>query len=99
VEIHEEKVFAHLDEQKERDTGTWVLDTEVTNHKSGCQAAFMKIDMTVLGTVRFDDDSVLWIEGHRTVVFMHKNGESRSSNGVYFIPCLTTNIVSIGQLD
>jgi hypothetical protein len=32
-------------------------------------------------------------------MFMCKNGESRSFNGVYFIPCLTTNIMSVGQLD
>jgi hypothetical protein len=36
VEIHEEKVFTHLDEEKERDAGTWVLDTGVTNHMFGC---------------------------------------------------------------
>jgi hypothetical protein len=36
VEIHEEKVFVHLDE-KERGTGTWVLDTGVTNHMFGCR--------------------------------------------------------------
>jgi hypothetical protein len=34
VEIHEEKVFTHLDEEKERNTGTWVLDTGVMNHMS-----------------------------------------------------------------
>jgi hypothetical protein len=94
VEIHEEKVFTHLDEEKERDAMTWVLDTGVTNHMSGCWAAFMKIDTVVLGTVRFGDDSVAWIEGHGTAVFVCKNGESRSFDGVYFIPCLTTNIVS-----
>jgi hypothetical protein len=44
VEIHEEKVFDHLDKEKERDAGTWVLDTGVTNHMSRCQAAFTKID-------------------------------------------------------
>jgi hypothetical protein len=32
-------------------------------------------------------------------VFVCKNDESRSYNGVYFIPRLTTNIVSVGQLD
>jgi hypothetical protein len=62
VEIHEEKMFAHLDEEKERNTRTWVLDTEATNHMSGCRAAFTKIDTTVLGTVRFGDDSVVRIE-------------------------------------
>jgi hypothetical protein len=34
VEIHEEKAFTHLDEEKERDTRTWVLDTDATNHMS-----------------------------------------------------------------
>jgi hypothetical protein len=36
VEIHEEKVFTHLDEQKERNARTWVLDTGVMKHMSGC---------------------------------------------------------------
>jgi hypothetical protein len=76
MEIHEEKVFAHLDEEKERDTRTWVLDTGATNHMSGCWVAFAKIDTTVLGTVRFGDDAVARIEGHGTVMFVCKNGES-----------------------
>jgi hypothetical protein len=99
VEIHEEKVFAHLDEQKERDAGTWVLDTGAMNHMSGCRAAFTKIDTTVLGTVRFTDDSVAWIEGRGTIVFMCKNGEYQSFDEVNFIPRLTTNIVSVSQLN
>jgi hypothetical protein len=32
-------------------------------------------------------------------VFVCKNGESRSFDGVYFIPRLTTNILSVSQLD
>jgi hypothetical protein len=99
VEIHEEKVFAHLDEEKERDTGTWVLDTGAMNHMYGCRAAFTKIDMMVLGTVCFGDDLVARIEGRWIVVFVCKNGKSRSFNGVYFIPRLTTNIMSVSQLD
>jgi hypothetical protein len=58
VEIHEEKVFTHVDEEKDCDTGTWVLDIGVTNHMSGCREAFMKINTVVLGTVHFGDDSV-----------------------------------------
>jgi hypothetical protein len=33
------------------------------------------------------------------MVFMCKNGEHRSFVGVYFIPRLMANIVSVGQLD
>jgi hypothetical protein len=53
----------------------------------------------VLGTMHFSDDLVARIEGRGTVVFVCKNGESQSFDGVYFIPRLTTNIVSVGQLD
>jgi hypothetical protein len=99
VEIHEEKVFAHLDEEKDRDAGTWVLYTGAINHMFRCWAAFTKIDTVVLGTMRFDDDSVARIEGHETVMFICKNGESRSFDRLYFIPRLTTNIMSVSQLD
>jgi hypothetical protein len=99
VKIHEEKVFTHLDEEKERDAGTWVQDTEVTNYMSGCRTVFTNIDTAVPGTVCFGDDSVVQIEGRETVMFVCKNGESRSFDGVYFIPRLTTNIVSVSQLD
>jgi hypothetical protein len=76
VEIYEEKVFAHRDEQKEHDARTWGLDTGAMNHMSRCRAAFMKIGTTVLGTVYFGDDSVARIEGRETVMFVCKNGES-----------------------
>jgi hypothetical protein len=31
IELKEEKVYAHLDEEKECDVGTWVLDIGATN--------------------------------------------------------------------
>jgi hypothetical protein len=100
IELKEEKMYAHLDEQKERDAGTRVLDTEATNHMSKCRAAFTKLHTAVLGIVHLGDDTVAWIEGHGTVVvFVCKNGESRSLDGVYFIPRLATNIMSIRKLN
>jgi hypothetical protein len=59
VEMHEEKVFTHLDEEKECDAGTWVVDTGATNHMSGCRVAFTRIDTAMLDTVHFIDDSVV----------------------------------------
>jgi hypothetical protein len=55
--------------------------------------------MAVLGTTHFGDDWMAWIEGHNIVVFVCKNGEFWSLKGVYFIPWLATNIMSIEQLD
>jgi hypothetical protein len=66
---------------------------------SGSQATFSKLDAAIRGTVRFGDDSVAEIEGRGVVVFRCKNGKQRSFAGVYFIPRLKANIISVGQLD
>ncbi|KAK2630796.1 hypothetical protein QOZ80_UnG0725510 [Eleusine coracana subsp. coracana] len=63
------------------------------------KAVFEDLDTMVCGSVRFGDDSVTRIEGRGTVMFRCKNGEKRSFAGVYFIPRLTMNIISLGQLD
>ncbi|CAA7392031.1 unnamed protein product [Spirodela intermedia] len=99
IHLREEKVFAHLEEEELRDEEAWVVDTGATNHMSGSRTAFTELDTAVLGTVRFGDDSVARIEGRGAIVFLCKNGEHRSFAGVYYIPRLTTNIVSVGQLD
>jgi hypothetical protein len=98
IELKEEKVYAYLDEEKECDAGTWVLDPWATSHMFGCRAAFTKLGTAVLGTVHYGDDSVVQIEGRKTVVFMCKNSKSRLLEGVYFIPQLATSIMNIGQL-
>ena len=99
VHLREQKVLVHLGAEEEHEATSWVLDTGATNHMSGCRVAFAELDPAVCGTVRFGDDSVARIEGCGTVVFTCKNGEHRSFSGVYYIPRLTTNIVSVGQLD
>jgi transposase InsO family protein len=100
VRLVEHKVLVHLsEEEKNRDTTSWVLDTGATNHMSGARMAFAELDTAVRGSVSFGDGSVANIEGCGTVLFNCKNGEHRSFVGVYYIPRLTSNIISIGQLD
>jgi hypothetical protein len=60
---------------------------------------FSSIDGGTVGTVKFVDGSVVRIEGIGTVLFECKNGEHRAFTSVYFIPSLTTSIISVGQLD
>jgi hypothetical protein len=66
---------------------------------SGSRAAFADLDTSVTGAVRFGDGSVARIEGTGTVLFHYKNGEHRALGNVYFLPRLTANIISVGQLD
>jgi transposase InsO family protein len=97
--VVEAKVFAQLDGGGEHDPAMWILDTGATNHMTGSRSAFAELDTAVTGTVRFGDGSVVRIEGRVTVLFSCRFGEHRGIAGVYYIPRLTANIVSLGQLD
>ncbi|XP_066312267.1 uncharacterized protein [Miscanthus floridulus] len=75
------------------------MDTGASNHMSGSRVAFAYLNTTVHGSVRFSDGSIAQIEGSGTVLFTCKNGEHHSLPNVYYLPRLTANIVSVGQLD
>jgi hypothetical protein len=99
VQLVEAKVLAQLDGDGPTDDALWYLDMGTTNHLSGSCAVLSDLDRNVTGMVRFGDGSVVKIEGRGTVLFSCKNGDHRQLNGVYFIPRLDTNLISVGQLD
>jgi hypothetical protein len=65
----------------------------------GSCAAFRDLDTIMCGMIHFRDDSVVLIKGSSSVLFMCKNGEHHMFTGVYYIPRLTMNIISVGQLN
>lgn len=75
------------------------VDTGATNHMTGLSVVFSDIDERVTSTVRFGDGSLVNIEGRDTVLFSCKSGENRQLVGVYLIPRLGINLVSVGHLD
>jgi hypothetical protein len=100
LELVEAKVFAQLDDgDDDRDASVWHLDTGATNRMSGSRFAFQDLDTKICGVVRFGDGSAVPIEGAGTVILEGKTGEHTPITGVYFIPRLTSNIISLGQLD
>jgi transposase InsO family protein len=100
VHLDEPKALLHLSqEEKTAVSRRWVLDTSATNHMTGSRSVFAELNTGVIGTVKFGDGSVVDIKGKGTILFVCKSGEHRHLDGVYYIPCLTTNIVSLGQMD
>ncbi|WVZ58992.1 hypothetical protein U9M48_009202 [Paspalum notatum var. saurae] len=77
----------------------WYLDTGASNHMTRSRAAFAELDSTVMGTVRFGDNSFVTIAGRSTVLFSCRDGSHRALTGVYFIPRLSSSIISLGRLD
>ncbi|WVZ50972.1 hypothetical protein U9M48_002169 [Paspalum notatum var. saurae] len=99
VHLVEAHAHAQFDGAGDTDDALWHLDTGATNHMTGSRAVFSDIDASVRGTVRFDDGSLVDIEGRGTVLFSCKSGEHRQLVGVYLISRLDTNLISVGQLD
>jgi hypothetical protein len=99
LHLVENRVFTAFDDSSNRDPKRWVLDTGASNHMTGARTAFADLDFGITGSVRFGDGSVAQIEGIGTVLFSCKNGEHRVLPNVYYLPRLTANIVSVGQLD
>ncbi|XP_073363708.1 uncharacterized protein [Aegilops tauschii subsp. strangulata] len=86
--------------------GVWFFDTGASSHMTGDRHVFSSLDEIVHGSmrfgdgsVRFGDGSVVAIRGRGSVVFRCKGRDQRSLTGIFFIPSLQTNIVSVGQLD
>ena len=92
-------MFATFDAADDQDPKRWVLDTGATNQMTGSRGAFSELDTSIVSTVRFGDVSVVKIKGRGTILFTCKNREHRTLANAYFIPRLTTNIISVGQLD
>lgn len=99
IHLDESNLFVQLGERSDGATTRWILDTGATNHMTGARSAFAELDAGVHGSVRFGDGSTVGIEGRGTVLFKCKTGEHQKLTGVYHIPRLTANIISLGQLE
>ncbi|XP_024016279.1 uncharacterized protein LOC112089756 [Eutrema salsugineum] len=75
----------------------WYLDNGASNHMTGNRKYFHKIDESIMGKVRFGDDSRIDIKGKGSILFISKDGERKVLADVYFIPDLKSNIISLGQ--
>jgi hypothetical protein len=99
VHLEEGKLFVQLGENGGSDSARWIMDSSATNHMTGVRAVFSKIDLRVHDTVHFGDGSVTNIEGCGTILIKCKTGGHKALTGVYYIPRLKANIVSLGQME
>lgn len=73
------------------------LDYGASNHMTGNESYFKDIDETILGKVRFGDDSRIDIKGNGFILFITESGSKKILADVYFIPELKSNIISLDQ--
>lgn len=98
VYLNEQKVKPNNFEADLNVTYLWYLDNGASNHMSGNRSFFFfKLDETIMGMVRFGDDSRIEIKGKGSVWFILKEGGKRVLHNIYFIPNLRNNIISLSQ--
>ncbi|KAG6581679.1 hypothetical protein SDJN03_21681, partial [Cucurbita argyrosperma subsp. sororia] len=73
-----------------------VTDTGASNPISRERRVFRELDTSVVGKVRFGDNSVIDICGRGIVLFKYKTDEHLILLQVYYVPKLKSNIISLG---
>ncbi|KAD4386091.1 hypothetical protein E3N88_26260 [Mikania micrantha] len=96
VLLNEEQVIPRRYDTAE--IGYWFLDNGASNHMARHQDFFSDLDRNIKGKVRFGDGSNVEIEGKGDIILQCKTGDQKVLTGVYFIPTLRSNIISLGQL-
>jgi hypothetical protein len=96
VRLQEKKVIPKLSGNQNM---SWYLDTGASNHMTGCKEKFLELELSVEGSIKFGDGSTVEVCGQGSVLFECLICEHRILTGVYYIPRLRNNIISIGRLD
>jgi hypothetical protein len=89
-------MMANQDTIPDSDT-VWYLDTGASNHMTGHKHLFTEMQEVKDGNVSFGDASKIKVIGRGRVEFYH-NGKQNMIEGVYYVPDLKSNILSMGQL-
>ncbi|GAU44417.1 hypothetical protein TSUD_100640 [Trifolium subterraneum] len=76
----------------------WYLDTGCSNHMTGNKKWFLKLDHSVRRSIKFADNSQVIYAGMGTVLVKRKDGHESVINEVLYVPSMTSNLISLGQL-
>lgn len=100
VEFDEEEellLMAHAEVTKFENRGKWFLDSGCSNHMTGDESWFVEINESFKHSVRLGNGSKLSVEGIGDIRIMVGEVLQRVTD-VYYVPNLTSNLLSIGQL-
>ncbi|XP_076955594.1 uncharacterized protein LOC143630479 [Bidens hawaiensis] len=97
VYLNEQKVIPKDYEGGSNEQDLWYLDNGASNHMTGNLSFFSELNKRVGGKVKFGDGSYVDICGKGSILLVGKTGEQQLLTGIYYIPSLQSNSISLGQ--
>lgn len=89
-------LYSALSSQESRDV--WYVDSGCSNHMTKNKSCFVQLDETIKSKVTLGDGNVQTIEGKGTIAVKTQNGSQKYIHDVFYVPGLTQNLLSVGQL-
>ena len=90
-------LMAYVNEKATSKEELWFLDSGCSNHMCGKKELFADFDGSFRETVKLGDNSSMDVMGKGTIRML-ANGFVQIITGVFYIPGLKNNLLSIGQL-
>lgn len=94
-EEDEIKLFVAQLEDTKLFSDIWFLDTDCSNHMTGIRSLFKELDESHKMKIRLGDDKQMQVEGE---AINNGHGKGKLLYNVFFIPSLSQNLLSVGQL-
>ena len=77
----------------------WYLDTGASSHMTSKRSYFQFLDENQQGVIKFGDESSVRYEGKGSIFLNYLDGEEIKLEGVFYVPSLRVNILSLGKVD
>ncbi|KAM1882749.1 hypothetical protein ACFX13_004199 [Malus domestica] len=90
-------LMAHVEVKEAEKKYIWFLDSGCSNHMCGRREVFIEMDDSFRESVKLGNDSSLSVKG-KDKVRLEMHGIMHVITGVFFVPELKNNLLSIGQL-
>ena len=83
---------------QESSKDVWFLDSGCSNLIIWNKVLFSNLDDSMKVEIKFWNSSIVPMKGKVVINVLAKNGEKMFIPNVYYVPALTHNLMSVGQL-
>lgn len=90
--------FTCLSSHHEYSQDIWYMDSGCSSHMIGNRNCFVSLDEKITSQVKLGDGKLHDVKGKGVISVQTKRGKSKLMHDVLYVPGLTQNLLSVGQL-